>query len=72
MKIRIKDVFVHDEELRMILDISLRQLIIVTEGIDYSWGDFEKQFQGSLYRFIKELNLQCEFDGGSNDPSDSS
>ena len=70
MKIRIKDLFIKDEEIRVILDISLRQLINIVEGVGYSWGDFEQQFGGSVYKYLKELNVQCEI-GVPSDSSDS-
>ena len=69
MATRIKDMFFHNDIARVILDISVEDLVVL-RGV--SWSEFESALGGSVYKLIKDMNTACSKElGGHIDPDNS-
>lgn len=65
MATRIKDIFFQKDIGRVILDISIDNLVTL---YGLAWSEFEKDLDGSVYKLIKQMNARlAEGDTESND-----
>jgi hypothetical protein len=63
---RAKDIFIKDEQTRVILDVSVVKMVEQFAGL--AWSEFEEELGGSIFRLIKVLNNKTPKEVLGDDP----